>query len=141
MENPQLSFLTPTLLAGDKSLIDVVAHEFAHSYSGNLVTNENWNHFWLNEGWTVFLERKIIAKIHDERHRQLGALIGNKALKESVDLFGASHDYTRLCIDLKNVDPDDSFSSIPYEKGFTFLYYLGAILIDFFFFIMPPIEG
>jgi leukotriene-A4 hydrolase len=128
MENPQLTFLTPTLLAGDKSLIDVVAHEFAHSYSGNLVTNENWSHFWLNEGWTVFLERKIIGKIHSEQHRQLGAILGQADMNASINLFGPSHPYTALCLDLKNVDPDDSFSSIPYEKGFAFLYYLGTYL-------------
>eukprot|EP00578_Thalassiosira_sp_NH16_P013078 CAMPEP_0181123014 /NCGR_PEP_ID=MMETSP1071-20121207/25639_1 /TAXON_ID=35127 /ORGANISM="Thalassiosira sp., Strain NH16" /LENGTH=162 /DNA_ID=CAMNT_0023208059 /DNA_START=53 /DNA_END=537 /DNA_ORIENTATION=+ len=63
MENPCLTFVTPTLLAGDKSLADVVAHEAAHSWSGNLVTNETWEHFWLNEGWTMFLQRKIMAKV------------------------------------------------------------------------------
>jgi leukotriene-A4 hydrolase len=62
MENPCLTFATPTLLAGDKSLADVIAHEIAHSWTGNFVTNATWEHFWLNEGWTVWLERKIIAK-------------------------------------------------------------------------------
>jgi leukotriene-A4 hydrolase len=63
MENPCLTFATPTLLAGDRSLADVIAHEIAHSWTGNLVTNHTWEHFWLNEGWTVWLERKIIAKV------------------------------------------------------------------------------
>ncbi|KAF1783407.1 Armadillo-type fold [Phytophthora cactorum] len=66
MENPCLTFVTPTLLAGDRSLADVVAHEIAHSWTGNLVTNATWSDFWLNEGWTVWLERKIVAKIHND---------------------------------------------------------------------------
>lgn len=61
-----MTFVTPTLLAGDRSLADVVAHEAAHSWSGNLVTNETWEHFWLNEGWTIFLQRKIMTKIHKD---------------------------------------------------------------------------
>lgn len=62
MENPCLTFATPTLLAGDRSLADVIAHEIAHSWTGNLITNCTWEHFWLNEGWTVWLERKIMAR-------------------------------------------------------------------------------
>lgn len=65
MENPCLTFATPTLLAGDKSLADVIAHEIAHSWTGNLVTNATWEHFWLNEGWTVWLERKITSRSSD----------------------------------------------------------------------------
>lgn len=64
--NPCLTFVTPTLLAGDRSLADVVAHKAAHSWSGNLVTNETWEHFWLNEGWTIFLQRKITTKIYGD---------------------------------------------------------------------------
>ncbi|KAI9223219.1 leukotriene A-4 hydrolase-like protein [Blastocladiella britannica] len=130
MENPNLTFVTPTLLAGDKSLVDVIVHEFAHSYAGNLVTTKNWGHFWLNEGWCVFVERKIIAKLHGEPQRQFDARIGEKALKESVDLFGADHPYTCLCLNLTGEDPDDSFSSVPYEKGFAFLYHLEHVLGD-----------
>jgi leukotriene-A4 hydrolase len=63
MENPCLTFVTPTLLAGDRSLADVVAHEIAHSWTGNLVTNASWEHFWLNEGWTVWLERRIMMRV------------------------------------------------------------------------------
>merc|ERR1740138_615944 len=66
MENPCLTFVTPTLLAGDRSLADVVAHEIAHSWTGNLVTNHTWEHFWLNEGWTMWVQRKIMAKVHDD---------------------------------------------------------------------------
>ena len=63
MENPCLTFVTPTLLAGDRSLVDVVAHEIAHSWTGNLVTNATWEHFWLNEGWTTWFQRKIMSRI------------------------------------------------------------------------------
>ena len=123
MENPCLTFVTPTLLAGDKSLADVVAHEAAHSWSGNLVTNETWEHFWLNEGWTIFLQRKIMTKIHgDEKFFDFDAIGGWKDLKESVGLMPDK--YTKLIPELGDDDPDDAFSSVPYEKGFNLLYTL-----------------
>jgi len=123
MENPCLTFVTPTLLAGDRSLADVVAHEAAHSWSGNLVTNETWEHFWLNEGWTMFLQRKIMAKVYnDEKFFDFDAIGGWKDLKDSVDEMPEG--YTKLIPDLGDGDPDDAFSSIPYEKGFNLLYSL-----------------
>lgn len=77
MENPCLTFATPTLLAGDKSLADVIAHEIAHSWTGNLVTNHTWDHFWLNEGWTVWLERKITAQVRkNEEYAKLSSQVG-----------------------------------------------------------------
>jgi len=81
MENPCLTFVTPTLLAGDRSLVDVVAHEIAHSWFGNLVTTVNWEHFWLNEGFTVFLERKIVGRLHGDKMQHFSALLGWKALE------------------------------------------------------------
>ncbi|KAJ3359275.1 Leukotriene A-4 hydrolase [Allomyces javanicus] len=128
MENPCLTFVTPTLLAGDKSLVDVIVHEFAHSYAGNLVTSKNWQNFWLNEGWTVFLERKFIAELHGEPHRQFGAILGQRALREAIALYGEDHPFTCLWVKLDGEDPDDSFSSVPYEKGFSLLYYLEQLL-------------
>ncbi|KAL7499026.1 hypothetical protein ACHAWT_009622 [Skeletonema menzelii] len=123
MENPCLTFVTPTLLAGDRSLADVVAHEAAHSWSGNLVTNETWEHFWLNEGWTVFLQRKIMARVYnDEKFFDFDAIGGWKDLKDSVEEMPEG--YTKLIPDLGDGDPDDAFSSIPYEKGFNLLYSL-----------------
>ena len=100
----------------------------AHSWSGNLVSNASWEHFWLNEGWTTYLERRIQAEIHGEPHRDFSAIIGWKALSHSIEQFGEDHEYTKLVIDLKGKDPDDAFSSIPYEKGFTFLYYLEKLI-------------
>jgi len=123
MENPCLTFVTPTLLAGDKSLADVVAHEAAHSWSGNLVTNETWSHFWLNEGWTIFLQRKIMTKVHgDDKFFDFDAIGGWEDLKDSVALLPDK--YTKLIPDLDDGDPDDAFSSVPYEKGFNLLYSL-----------------
>ncbi|KAK3818579.1 MAG: peptidase family M1-domain-containing protein [Benniella sp.] len=124
MENPCLTFVTPSLLAGDRSLVDVVAHEIAHSWMGNLVTTENWEHFWLNEGFTVFVERKIVGRMKGRDHSEFSAILGYKALHESVDHYGKEHPFTVLCPKLTGEDPDDAFSRVPYEKGFNFLYYL-----------------
>ena len=123
MENPCLTFVTPTLLAGDKSLADVVAHEIAHSWTGNLVTNETWEHFWLNEGWTTWLERKIMSKISgDDRVIDFDAIGGWEDLKESVDLM--PDNYSKLVPNLGDEDPDEAYSSVPYEKGFNLLFAL-----------------
>eukprot|EP00599_Poterioochromonas_sp_BG-1_P002198 CAMPEP_0173144564 /NCGR_PEP_ID=MMETSP1105-20130129/7301_1 /TAXON_ID=2985 /ORGANISM="Ochromonas sp., Strain BG-1" /LENGTH=888 /DNA_ID=CAMNT_0014058255 /DNA_START=71 /DNA_END=2737 /DNA_ORIENTATION=- len=125
MENPCLTFATPTLLAGDRSLADVIAHEIAHSWTGNLVTNTVWDHFWLNEGWTVWLERKITSRF--KRNDEVGRLsseIGLVHLRESVEQQGEDNQFTQLVWPLRGEDPDDAFSSIPYEKGFNLLNYL-----------------
>ncbi|KDO29468.1 hypothetical protein SPRG_06006 [Saprolegnia parasitica CBS 223.65] len=130
MENPCLTFATPTLLAGDRSLADVIAHEIAHSWTGNLITNHTWEHFWLNEGWTMWLQRKIMAKIYTELHFDFDAIIGWNALLDSVDHYGHDHEFTKLVPVLDGADPDDSFSSVPYEKGFNLLYYLSKLVGD-----------
>ncbi|RKF54402.1 Leukotriene A-4 hydrolase-like protein [Erysiphe neolycopersici] len=128
MENPIFTFATPTIISGDRGNVDVIAHELSHSWSGNLVSNASWEHFWLNEGWTTYLERRIIAAVHGEPHRDFSAIIGWKALEDSIALFGSDHEFTKLVVDLKGRDPDDAFSSIPYEKGFHLLYYLEKLL-------------
>ena len=112
------------MISGDRENVDVIAHELSHSYSGNLVSNASWEHFWLNEGWTTYLERRLQAAVHGEPHRDFSAIIGWKSLQDSVKQFGKSHEFTKMVIDLKGKDPDDAFSSIPYEKGYTFLSYL-----------------
>eukprot|EP01083_Nonionella_stella_P242951 847031_1 len=129
MENPCLTFVTPTLIAGDRSLADVVAHEISHSWFGNLVTNKKWEDFWLNEGMTVFLERKIGTKFHDfPGFFDLSALEGFRSLEIDVNEFGNDSPFTRLVPELSGMDPDDAFSSVPYEKGFTFLMFLQGIV-------------
>jgi leukotriene-A4 hydrolase len=132
MENPCLTFVTPTLLAGDRSLTHVVAHEIAHSWTGNLVTNANWDHFWLNEGWTVWLERRIMMRVRgaaagpkgDAKYFSFLASSGWSNLKDAVEHFTElkQGQYTRLVQRLEGIDPDDAFSAVPYEKGFSLLY-------------------
>ncbi|KAI8066599.1 hypothetical protein BC940DRAFT_240047 [Gongronella butleri] len=135
-ENPCLTFVTPTLIAGDKSSVNVIIHEISHSWMGNLVTTKNWEHFWLNEGHTKFIERKILARLYGEPTAQLDMIIGLKALKESIKQFGDDAPETVLQPDLSGGgDPDDFFSTVPYEKGFNLLYHVqdvvgGASIFD-----------
>jgi len=118
MENPCLTFVTPTLLAKDRSQVSVIAHEIAHSWSGNLVTNETWEHFWLNEGLTVFTEIRIVRDVYGEEEATLHLAGEIKQLREDVDDFGSDHNFTRLIPDLSGgADPDDAFSTVPYIKG------------------------
>ena len=121
MENPRLTFLTPTLLAGDRSLVNVVAHELAHSWTGNLVTNASANDFWLNEGFTVFAERHILEALEGPDVAALHSALGRYSLDEAVSQFKAEPELTRLRTRLEGVDPDEAFSQVPYEKGYLFL--------------------
>ena len=124
MENPTLTFLTPSLIAGDKSLVSVVAHEISHSWTGNLVTNENWPDFWLNEGFTMFIERKILSSHKDKDMAKLDAMVGLSDLKADIIAFGESKSFSSLEPNLLGRNPDDAFNKVPYEKGFNLLYYL-----------------
>jgi len=117
MENPRLTFLTPSLIAGDRSLIEVLAHELAHSWTGNLVTNATNEHFWLNEGFTVWAERRINEVLQGKEAVTLASALGREALQEEIGRFGAGSKYTALYCDQKGVDPDDVYSQVPYEKG------------------------
>jgi leukotriene A-4 hydrolase/aminopeptidase len=121
MENPTLTFLTPTLIAGDRSLVSVVAHELAHSWTGNLVTNATWEDFWLNEGWTVYAERRILERLYGAEFAHLQAAGGRNDLLVAFKNFSDTPQYTKLKTDLGGVDPDDVFSSVPYEKGYLLL--------------------
>ena len=115
MENPCLTFATPTVLAGDKSLVSLVAHELAHSWSGNLVTNATWSDFWLNEGFTVYVERRILEKVYGTRRAGMEAVLGRGELdKEFARLSPPDR---VLHIDLAGRDPDDGCTLVPYEKG------------------------
>lgn len=129
MENPCLTFVTPTLLAGDKSLADVVAHEIAHSWTGNLVTNKNFEHFWLNEGFTVFVEGKIVGRMKGNLERDFHAIRNLTNLQENLRTqLSNTPDLTKLVVDLSDCSPDDAFSSVPYIKGSTFLRYIEDLL-------------
>jgi aminopeptidase N len=117
MENPRLTFLTPTLLAGDRSLVGTVAHELAHSWSGNLVTNAAWSDFWLNEGFTTYFEHRIMEAVYGpERARQEVALSWDDLTAE-LDEMGRTAPGTALHLDLAGQDPDAGMNSIAYDKG------------------------
>ncbi|HEV7237749.1 MAG TPA: M1 family aminopeptidase/hydrolase, partial [Thermoanaerobaculia bacterium] len=119
MENPRLTFATPTILAGDRSLVNLVAHELAHSWSGNLVTNATWNDFWLNEGFTVYFERRIMEEISGREYSEMLALLGRQDLEATVAELPARD--THLFLDLTGRDPDDAATKLPYEKGYFLL--------------------
>ncbi len=104
MENPCLTYVTPALLAGDRSLTNVIAHEIAHSWTGNLVTNKNWTNFWMNEGFTTFLERKISELIYGEDIANLEAVIGMVELEHNMKEWGLEHSFCSLNPDLRNVN-------------------------------------
>lgn len=121
MENPRLTFATPTILAGDRSLTSLVAHELAHSWSGNLVTNATWNDFWLNEGFTVYFERRIMEEIYGREYSEMLALLGLQDLKNTLKEFESKPEDTHLKLALEGRNPDDGMSDIAYEKGYVFL--------------------
>lgn len=128
MENPNLTFINSALIVGDKSMILTIAHEIAHSWTGNLVTNKDWNNFWMNEGFTVFLERKIIEILDGEEHSKLEAEVGYNELLYAIKAQGEDHKFTQLYSNFEDEDPDDAFSVVPYEKGFNLLYYLEKLI-------------
>lgn len=121
MENPCVTFATPTILAGDRSLVSLIAHELAHSWSGNLVTNATWEDFWLNEGFTVYFEGRIMERVYGREYAEMLEVIGYQDLVADIQGFGATSTDTQLVPVLAGRNPDDAFSSVPYEKGALFL--------------------
>lgn len=123
MENPRLTFANPTILAGDRSLVSVIAHELAHSWSGNLVTNATWNDFWLNEGFTVYFENRIMEKLYGKEIADILALIEYQDLEASLESIMVSEhpEDSKLKLELNHRNPDDGMTDIAYIKGAYFL--------------------
>lgn len=124
MENPRLTFATPTILAGDRSLVSLVAHELAHSWSGNLVTNATWNDFWLTEGFTNYFESRIMEAVYGRDYSEMQAQLSKRELEGFIAEVGATNRDTWLSLDLAGRDPDDAPGAIVYDKGYFFLRHL-----------------
>ncbi|HEV7359408.1 MAG TPA: M1 family metallopeptidase [Steroidobacteraceae bacterium] len=124
MENPRLTFITPTVIAGDKSLVSVIAHELAHSWAGNLVGNATWRDFWLNEGLTDYMESRIMTAVYGEPRSAMEAVLGLTSLRASLAKLKPTDQV--LAIDLRDRDPGDGFTDVPYEKGRLFFNYLDS---------------
>jgi aminopeptidase N len=123
MENPRLTFLNPTIIAGDRSLVSVVAHELAHSWSGNLVTNASWDDFWLNEGFTVYFENRIMESLYGKEIADMLALVEFQELQDEIKSISESEhpEDTKLKLKLSGRNPDDGMTDIAYVKGAFFL--------------------
>ncbi|MGB0934144.1 MAG: M1 family metallopeptidase [Lishizhenia sp.] len=122
MENPRLTFANPTLISGDRSSTSVIAHELAHSWSGNLVTNATWNDFWLNEGFTVYFENRIMEAIYGKKTADMLIHIEYQELENSIEaMMKENPKDTRLKLELSNRNPDDGMTDIAYVKGAFFL--------------------
>jgi aminopeptidase N len=128
MENARLTFLTSTMIVGDRSLTNLLAHELAHSWTGNLVTNATWEDFWLNEGWTTYAERRILGAIEGEESAVLRAATGRNTMLRDITRFGWDADSTRLKFSQSGIDPESVMSYVAYEKGYSFLVRLERIV-------------
>nr|XP_028590491.1 aminopeptidase B isoform X2 [Podarcis muralis] len=131
MENPCITFVTPCLLAGDRSLADVIIHEISHSWFGNLVTNAHWGEFWLNEGFTMYAQRRITKEIYGAAYTCLEAATGRALLRQHMDNTGEDHPLNKLRVKIEpGVDPEDTYNETPYEKGYCFVSYLAHLVGD-----------
>lgn len=130
MENPLLTFASPTVIVGDFSQVYVATHEIAHSWTGNTVTCSNWESFWLNEGFTVFIERKVSGELNGADFALVEAQLGNVSMWSDMQAFGLDNTYSSIHPVLAGDNPDNSFTELPYEKGFQTLTYLESLVGD-----------
>lgn len=121
MENPNLTFLTPGVIAGDRSLTSLLAHELGHSWSGNLVTNATWDDIWLNEGFTTYVEHRIGEVVFGEKEAKMQGVLSRKDLNDNIAEFGNTNPDTQLKVNTTGKNPDDAINEIPYVKGYDFL--------------------
>lgn len=128
MENPLLTFASPSIIVGDKSNVAVAIHEIAHSWTGNLVTNQNWKNFWLNEGFTRFLERKGAEAYIGKEYVLLDEVASYPEFLASIKSFGSDDSFASLRPKFNGRSPDDAFSEIPYEKGYYLLKYIESLV-------------
>ena len=119
MENPNMTFATPTVLVGDKSLVSLVAHELAHSWSGNLVTAASWRDIWLNEGVTTYVQGRITEALYGKSQADEEALLDARALQKEIGAMPTNSQ--KLAPDPRGIDADDSLSDVAYSKGSWFL--------------------
>ncbi len=126
MENPMLTFATPTILAGDRSLVSLVAHELAHSWSGNLVTNATWDDFWINEGFTTYIEARIMEELRGKPYADMLRQLGQQDMQDAVTELDSAD--THLKLNLAGRDPDDGLTDIAYEKGSAFLQTIESVV-------------
>ncbi|MCB9251611.1 MAG: M1 family metallopeptidase [Flavobacteriales bacterium] len=130
MENPRLTFATPTVITGDRSQVALIAHELAHSWSGNLVTNSTWNDFWLNEGFTSYFEQRIMEKLYGKPYEQMRQVLAWNDLQNTIEEMNMDNltEDTKLKLDLSGRDPDDGLTDVAYDKGRFFLCHLEDVV-------------
>jgi len=122
MENPRLTFATPTVVVGDRSQTALIAHELAHSWSGNLVTNKTWNDFWLNEGFTTYFEMRIMEAVYGRDYSEMIASLSHQDMVHDITgMMESEPEMTSLKMHLNGIDPDDAVGAVAYDKGYNFL--------------------
>ncbi len=124
MENPMIMFATPSIIAGDRSLTNLIAHELSHSWSGNLVTHASWNDFWINEGFTTYIERRIIEEIEGTSYAEMLTALGDLTLEQTLKQLGPDNALSKLKLDLEGQNPDLALSNIPFYKGVALLLHI-----------------